>query len=142
MKIGSLARRAGVGVETVRFYERKGLVEQPAKPRDGGFRTYPRDAVQRIRFIRQAQELGFSLRETGELLALKAIASSNCADVRDRARSKLEDVHRKIDQLDRIKGALEQLIDACPGEGALRSCSIIEFLDSTESDEAPCDHRA
>ena len=136
MKIGSLARQAGVGVETVRFYEREGLIEQPPKPNGGGFRVYPREAVQRIRFIRQAQELGFSLRETSELVALKAIASSDCADVRDRARTKLEDVHQKIEQLGVIKGALEQLIEACPGEGALRSCSIIEFLDGTDPGEA------
>ena len=131
MKIGSLARRAGVGVETIRFYEREGLVEQPPKPNGGGFRDYPDAAAHRIRFIRQAQELGFSLRETGELLALKATASGDCAEVRERARAKLDEVHRKIEQLGRIEGALDRLIAACPGEGALRSCSIIEFLDGS-----------
>ena len=117
MKIGSLARRAGVGVETIRFYEREGLIEQLPKPNGGGFRVCSYEAVQRIRFIRQAQELGFSLRETSELLALRATASGDCADVRDRARTKLNEVHRKIKQLGRIKAALDRLIEACPRRG-------------------------
>lgn len=133
MKIGSLARKAEVGVETVRFYERKGLLERPPKPSGGGFRSYPREAVQRIRFIRQAQELGFSLRETSELLSLRATPSSDCADVRVHARTKLDEVIQKIEQLRRIKAALEELIDSCPGEGALRSCSIMEVLEATDS---------
>lgn len=137
MKIGSLADEAGVGVETIRFYERKGLIEQPPRPNSGGFRDYPQDAVQRIRFIRQAQDLGFSLRETQDLLSLKATPSSDCADVRARARAKLDEVNQKMEQLDRIKAALEELIAACPGQGALRSCSIIEVLDGSNPSDAP-----
>ena len=72
MTIGKLAREAGVGVETVRFYERRGLVEQPPKPVGSGFRHYPREAVERIRFVRRAQEIGFTLREIVELLSLRA----------------------------------------------------------------------
>ena len=142
MKIGELARKAGVGVETVRFYERKGLIEQPAKPNGGGARLYPEDVARRIGFIRQAQELGFSLRETDELLALQAIPSSDCADVRDRARAKLDEVDRKIARLDRIKVALERLIETCPGQGALRSCSIMEVLDGADSTQLPTNHGA
>lgn len=142
MKIGELARRAGVGVETVRFYERKGLIEQPAKPNGGGVRLYPEAVARRIGFIRQARELGFSLRETEELLSLQAIPSSDCADVRDRARAKLDEVDRKITQLDRIKVALERLIEACPGQGALRSCSIMEVLEGTDPPAYPTNHGA
>ncbi len=142
MKIGDLARRAGVGVETVRFYERKGLIEQPAKPNGGGARLYPEDVARRIGFIRQAQALGFSLRETDELLALQATPSSDCADVRERARAKLDEVDRKIAQLHRIKVALGQVIDACPGRGALRSCSIMEVLEGAEQPELPTSHGA
>ncbi len=141
MKIGDLARKAGVGVETVRFYERKGLIEQPVKP-NGGVRLYPEDVARRIRFIRQAQALGFSLRETEELLALQAIPSSDCADVRDRARAKLDEVNEKITQLHRIEVALERLIDACPGQGALRSCSIMEVLEGTDAPGLPTNHGA
>ena len=142
MKIGDLARKAGVGVETVRFYECKGLIRQPVKPNGGGVRVYPDETAQRIRFIRQAQDLGFSLRETDELLSLQAIPSSDCADVRDRARAKLDEVNQKITHLDRIKVALERLIEACPGQGALRSCSIMEVLEGTDPPELPTNHGA
>jgi MerR family mercuric resistance operon transcriptional regulator len=96
MTIGKAARKAGVGVETIRFYERKGLIDRPPRPNVGGFRVYPVETVERIRFIRQAQELGFSLREILELLSLRADPESDCADVRERAEAKLREVTRKI----------------------------------------------
>lgn len=129
LTIGRAARAAGVGVETIRFYERRGLIEQPPKPATSGFRTYSDETVARIRFIRQAQELGFSLREAGELLGLKADPAADAAVVRARAATKLAQVDDKIHQLERIRGALEALIAACPGSGALRACSIMEALD-------------
>ena len=128
LTISKAAKKAGVGVETIRFYERKGLIEQPPKPLDTGFRVYPEETVQRVRFIRQAQEIGFSLRETAELLSLRADPSADCSDVREQATMKLEEVNRKITQLEEIRGALEDLIAACPGRGALRACSIMESL--------------
>ncbi len=128
LTIGNAAHAAGVGVETLRFYERRGLIEQPPKPALGGFRIYPDDTVHRIRFIRQAQDLGFSLREIGDLLALRADPATDAGDVRERAAAKLADVERKIAQLDRIRAALEAVIAACPGSGALASCSIIEAM--------------
>ena len=131
MTISRAAREAGVGVETVRFYERKGLIVQPKRP-DRGFRIYPEDAVQRIRFIRQAQELGFSLREIGDLLGLRTDPGTDCADIRERAVAKLDDVENKIEKLQCIRGALKKLIAACPGEGALTSCSIIEAIETPE----------
>ncbi len=127
--IGKVARLAGVGVETIRFYERRGLIRQPPKPALGGFRAYPDETVHRIRFIRQAQELGFSLREIDDLLSLRADPSSDAGDVRERARAKLTDVNRKIVELERIRSALEALIAACPGGGALRACSIMDALE-------------
>ena len=131
MTIGKVAENAGIGVETVRFYERKGLIAQPKRP-EHGFRVYSDDAVQRLRFIRQAQELGFSLREIEDLLALRTDPGSDCADVRDRAVTKLDDVEGKIRQLRRIRGALKQVIAACPGHGALNGCSIIEAMENPE----------
>ena len=128
MTISRAAAKAGVGVETIRFYERKGLIEQPPKPFDGGFRIYPGEAVARIRFIRQAQDIGFSLREVAELLSLRADPSADCSDVREQATMKLEEVNLKIARLEEIRGALEDLISACPGRGALRSCSIMDAL--------------
>ena len=128
LTISKAAKHAGVGVETIRFYERQGLVRQPVKPIAGGFRTYPDETIERIRFIRQAQELGFSLREVKELLELRADPDADAADVRARATAKLADVDDKVQQLLRIRQALEALIEACPGQGDLGCCTIIEAL--------------
>ena len=132
MTIGKAAHKARVGVETIRFYERKGLIQQPPKPSTGMFRVYPTETVERIRFIRQAQEIGFSLREAGELLSLRADPGADASDVRARAAAKLEDVKTKIRRLRQIEDALDELIAACPGRGALRSCSIMEALENAE----------
>ena len=132
MTIGTLARRANVGVETVRFYERRGLIARPPRPAAGGFRHYPEETVGRIRFVRQAQELGFTLSEIGELLALRADPEGDCADVRESAIAKLQDVESKIARLQRIGAALTAVIAACPGRGALTSCSILEALKAEE----------
>lgn len=128
--ISQAARQAGCGVETIRFYERQGLIERPPKPAVG-FRRYPSEIVDRVRFIRQAQELGFSLREIDELLSLRADPAADCADVRLRASAKLDEVARKIAQLERIREALGKLIEACPGRGATRTCSILEAFASS-----------
>lgn len=127
MTISQAARQAGCGVETIRFYERQGLIERPPKP-PVGFRHYPSEIVDRVRFIRQAQVLGFSLREIDELLALRTDPAADCADVRARASAKLDEVGRKIAELERIREALAELIEACPGHGAARTCSILEAL--------------
>jgi MerR family copper efflux transcriptional regulator len=131
LTIGALAKRAGVGVETVRFYERRGLVRRPARPRVG-YRSYPEDAVGRIRFIRNAQAIGFTLQEITALLALRVTAGTNCAAVRSRAAAKLADVKQRMTDLERIRIALEKLVAACPGRGALVSCTILEALDSPD----------
>lgn len=128
MTIGKIAQKAGVGVETIRFYERRGLVERPTRPRIGGYRFYDDEIIERIRFIRQAQELGFSLREIAELLSLRADPGADCGDVRTQAVIKREEVSRKIVQLERIRAALDQLVASCPGGGALRACTIMDAL--------------
>jgi MerR family copper efflux transcriptional regulator len=127
MTIGQAARRASCSVETIRFYERQGLIARPAKPA-AGFRRYPSDIVDCLRFIRQAQGLGFSLREIDELLSLRADPTADCADVRARAGAKLDEVVRKIAELEHIREALGELIEACPGHGAARTCSILVAL--------------
>lgn len=128
MTISRAAERAGVGVETIRFYERRGLIAQPARPRSGGYRFYDDEVVERIRFIRQAQELGFSLREIAGLLSLRADSAADCGDVRQQALTKRKEVDRKIAQLQHIRSALDELIATCPGGGVLRSCTIIDAL--------------
>ena len=135
MTISKAASRAGVGVETIRFYERRGLIQKPRKPEGYGYRVYPEETVQRIRFIRQAQEIGFKLREIDELLSLQADPSADCADVRALAAAKLEDVNRKIVQLENMRSALEELIAVCPASGALRACSILQALGSNGQED-------
>ncbi len=133
MTISNAARQAEVGIETIRFYERRGLIEQPPKPVGSGYRVYPEETVQRIRFIRQAQEIGFSLREIDELLCLRADPAADSSDVRARAIDKRNEVEHKIEHLQKIHAALEELISACPGKGALRQCSIMEALVSAST---------
>lgn len=134
LTISKTARKAGVGVETIRFYERKGLIEQPPKPQNGGYRAYSSEVVQKIRFIRHAQELGFSLKEIEELLNLRADPGSDCSAVRNRASEKLKEVENKIAKLRKIGGALEEVIASCPSQGALSVCSIIAAMEDS-SDE-------
>ena len=129
LTIGALAERAGVGVETVRFYERRGLVRRPARP-SAGYRSYPEEAVARIRFVRNAQALGFTLEEIREMLALRVTAGTSCAAVRSRAAAKAADVQRRLADLEAIRAALEKLVRACPGRGELSACTILEALDS------------
>lgn len=127
LTIGRLARAAGVGIETVRFYQRRGLIARPPRPQQG-FREYSRATLERLRFIREAQQLGFSLREIEELLALWTIDGSDCGQVRARAAAKLEDVEAKIAQLERVRAALRALVERCPGRGRLDGCSIINAI--------------
>jgi MerR family copper efflux transcriptional regulator len=130
LTIGSAARAADVNVETIRFYERKGLIPQPPKPRDG-YRLYAPDTVERIRFIRKAQEIGFSLREIEELLSLRAHPETDCAEVRARAAAKIVEVDRKIAELKRVRAALQKVSASCPGHGALSACTILEALQTS-----------
>ncbi len=126
--IGEAARDAGVGVETIRFYERRKLIERPETPRGGGYRHYPETTIERIRFVRQAQELGFSLREIDDLLSLRADPGADSAQVRAHALAKLSEVDGKMRQLEQIRAALETVIAACPGKGAVERCSILEAM--------------
>lgn len=140
MRIGTVAEKAGVGVETIRFYERKGLINQPLKPELGGFRSYPDETLRRVRFIRQAQGLGFSLSETMDLLSLEADPATDCSAVRDHALIKLGEVKQKITNLLAMKTALERIVGSCPGSGrASEGCSILSIL---RSDQTPSPARA
>ena len=136
LTIGRAARAADVGVETIRFYEREDLIEKPARPPRSGPRRYSTEVVERIRFIRIAQRLGFTLREVRELLALRADPAADCSDVRERAAAKLVEVRSKIDQLYRVANALETLVAHCPAHGGLEGCTILSAL---ASPAAQCD---
>ena len=126
--VGQLAKLAGAGVPTIRFYERRGLL--PSPDRNGaGYRQYPRDHVRRVNFIRQAQQLGFSLREVQELLSLSNNPRKSCRHVRQRAAEKVSDSESKIANLKRMRAALMRLIDECPAEGPTRGCPILMALE-------------
>src|SRR5437588_347355 len=127
LTIGEVARRAGVGVETVRFYERQGLLDEPAR-KESGYRQYAADVVGRLRFIRRAKELGFSLREIKGLLALRLDPGATRADVRKQAEAKVADIDARIRDLRRMRDALLELTSACRGHGPLEGCPILAAL--------------
>jgi len=124
---GRLASLAGVNTETLRYYERRGLLSDP-KRRESGYRDYPVEALQVVRFIKRAQGLGFSLKEVKELLDISEKRESSCGDVKDASKHKLEEIDTKIIQLQSIRKALNRIIDRCPGKGPLSGCSILESL--------------
>ena len=125
LTIGAVAKAAAVNVETIRYYHRLGLIEQPAKPL-GGVRRYADDAVDRVRFIKRAQQLGFSLREIRRLLALGEAQS--CASARSLAEEKLGLVKARIADLERMRGVLEKLIARCQVRRGKIACPIIATL--------------
>ena len=134
LTIGQVARQAGIGVETVRFYERQGLLEEPAR-KQSGYRQYPKDVVARLRFIKRAKELGFSLKEIKELLTLHVDPDTTCAEVKRRAEVKIADVEQKIDALQQIKKALVKLTAVCRGSGPTSECPILEALDNEGTEQ-------
>ena len=128
LTIGQLAKRAEVGVETVRFYERKALLAEPDR-RPSGYRQYGEEVVHRLRFIKRAKELGFTLNEIKELLSLRIDPSTTCADVKNQAEEKIGDIQAKIRTLQRMKKALVKVTKACSGRGGTSECPILEALD-------------
>lgn len=125
---GEVAEQAGVNVQTVRYYERRGLLPEPPRT-SGGFRQYRPEHVDRIRFVKRAQELGFTLDEANELLDLRATPDADRADVRAVAQEKQEEVRRKIRDLQRIQATLDDLIAACEGHGSTDACPILDALE-------------
>lgn len=131
LKVGEVAKQAGVNLQTVRYYERRGLLPRP--PRTGSnYRAYPEDAVRRVQFIKRAQELGFTLQEINELLSLRAAPQTRCADVRRRAQTKLRDIDDRVRTLQGMRKALTKLIGECSGKGPVTQCPILEALDSED----------
>lgn len=125
--IGAVASRAGVGIDTIRYYEREGLLPEPRR-RLSGYRDYDDTAVERLRFIRRAKDLGFTLDEIRELLALSADRERGVRGVKQRAETRLAQVEQRIRQLQDVRRGLKQLIGACPGHGKLEACPILRAL--------------
>ena len=132
LTIGDVAKQAGVGVETIRFYERKGLIDQPSRPASG-FRRYDDQMPRRIRFIRHAQDLGFTLREIRELLDLRIDPNVSCADVKAKALAKVAEVEEKLASLARMREALVAITKSCAGEGPTTECPILDALDEPDA---------
>lgn len=132
MTIGRVAEQAGVGIETVRFYEREGLLSEPNRSASG-YRLYDADVVARLQFVRRAKELGFTLSEIKELLSLRVDATTSRQDMRAKAQAKIEDIESKIKTLQRMKKALSGLIQECCAKGDGAECPILKALDGENS---------
>jgi MerR family copper efflux transcriptional regulator len=132
LSIGEVARRAGVGVETVRFYEREGLLEEPPR-RASGYRQYSEQVVARLHFIKRAKKLGFSLKEITELLLLRVDAQTSCEEVKQRTAAKIAEVERKLVELQRMQQALLQVASLCTGQGPASCCPMLDALDQQET---------
>ena len=134
LTIGKVALATGVGIETLRFYEREGLIAEPAR-RPSGYRDFGPAVIRRVGFIKRAKELGFSLREIAELLSLRVDDAHTCGDVFAIATNKIEDIERRIVELRRMKKALARLAAACTGEGPTGECPILEVLERDAGDD-------
>lgn len=128
MTIGELARQAGVGVQTVRYYERRCLLPAATR-RASGYRVFTVAALERLRFIRRAQELGFTLSEIAELLALRLDPHTTAADIKERAGQKIREIEQKVRDLERIKHALTHLTGGCRGgHASTTDCPLLDAL--------------
>ena len=134
MKTGELARRAGVPIDTVRYYERNGLLPPPAR-RASGYREYDENDISRLRFVLRAKSLGFQLAEIRELLELSDEHAGDMRNLRATAESKLAEIESRLAQLTRVRDALRAMVEACPGDGPLSGCPIRSAL--LQDDEFP-----
>ncbi len=128
LRSGQLAKAADVNVETLRYYERRGLLPEPPR-RDSGYRIYPLESVSRLRFIKGAQELGFTLEEIQELLALRVDEAATKTEVRQHAQDKVTQIDAKIAALQQMRNALAHLIEQCHGDGPTSDCPILEAME-------------
>jgi MerR family mercuric resistance operon transcriptional regulator len=126
--IGKLAKKAQVNTETIRYYERRGLISRPPRPLSG-YRQYPDETFKRIDFIKRAKELGFSLKEIGDLLSLRVDPTTSCSDIKIRTETKIEAIEEKIKTLKKMKNALVDVSRGCSGRGPISECPILEALE-------------
>jgi MerR family copper efflux transcriptional regulator len=127
MRIGEVAAEAGVGIQTLRYYERRGLLPPPTRQLSG-YRRYDSDIIQRVRFIRRAQDLGFTLQEIADLLTLWSDAGRSCGIVEHRATDTLARIEGKIRDLERMRGALASYVSACKDRPSFESCPLLAAL--------------
>ncbi|MBW2249781.1 MAG: MerR family transcriptional regulator [Deltaproteobacteria bacterium] len=127
LTIGQLAKKANVNLETIRYYERRGLLPKPPRNKIG-HRQYSLEEVKRTEFIKRCQALGFSLKEVSELLSLKVISGTTCGDIKARVETKIADVEKRIVDLEKIREALLRMSSKCTGKGPVGLCPILEEL--------------
>ncbi len=127
MTIGQLAKKAAVNLETIRYYERRGLVPDPPRNKRG-HRIYSREALKRIKFIKRSQTLGFSLKEISELLSLRVEPGTTCGDIKIRVEAKIVDIEKKITDLEKMRMALMRMSDKCMDKEPVGQCPILEAL--------------
>jgi len=135
LTIGQLGKQARLPVETIRYYEREGLIEKPQRTASG-YRQYPETTVRHLQFIQHAKDVGFTLRDIAELLRLKKTPGTSCTDIKFQALAKLDDVKQKITDLERIRDSLQDMVRRCSTTADLSNCPILESLefdDRTES---------
>jgi Zn(II)-responsive transcriptional regulator len=132
LSTGQLARQAGVNPQSLRYYERLGLLPPPPRS-ETGYRLYPQSAVRRLRFIQRAKGLGFTLAEIEDLLSLRVEKGTSCAVVRAQAEVKIADIEGKLRELKQMKSALSKLAAACSGKGPTSQCPILDALEGNES---------
>lgn len=131
MRIGQLADQARVNVQTLRYYERRGLLSAPTRLASG-YRAYGPEALQRVRFVKRAQELGFTLQEIGDLLTLWKDSAKSCRAVELRARDALERIEKKITDLKRMRRGLGRYVTACELRPSLDECPLLHVLGGPE----------
>jgi MerR family transcriptional regulator, copper efflux regulator len=133
LSIGQVAKRTMLTVETIRFYEKKGLIIPPQRS-DTGYRLYPSTTIKRVLFIQHAKKVGFTLKEIKELLYLRKTPGTSCTEIKLRSLDKLAEIERKIEGLKKIKQALSLMLIHCSGSGDLSECPILETLDFGDKD--------
>ncbi len=136
MRIGDVATRAGVNTQTLRYYERRGILGEP-KRSPAGYREYPSDTVRLIRFIKRAQELGFTLTEIEELITLRQPTPKRRGKVRELAAAKMKDIDEKLAHLQAMRSALYTLVEDCACGAETLTCPILEALDDVADKEVP-----
>jgi MerR family mercuric resistance operon transcriptional regulator len=127
MTIGQVAKQTGVSVETIRFYEKEGLINKPERS-PSGYRQYPAETIKRVLFIQKAKEIGFTLKEIQDLLLIQEKPEACCGDILNKAQSKVAQIEAKINELQRMKDALQKLTTQCASNSSLDNCPILDAL--------------
>ena len=129
MQIGMVAKQCGIGVETVRYYERQGLISEPLRS-ESGYRQYSEIVLKQIKFVQFSKSVGFSLRDIRELLKLRSNPGEACQKARNKLLDKVDEIQQKITTLEKMKATLIPFIDQCQANGKLSECSVLQTFEN------------